>query len=81
MVLEGVSVIMQVNEGADALVEDFIIPIPSLLSANSPGTVYVSFTRVNPTGRVESNRITTQRKALQESNRDDDKIEQIGSCE
>ncbi|KAE9409206.1 coatomer subunit gamma [Gymnopus androsaceus JB14] len=49
VVLEGVSVIMQVNEGADALVEDFIIPIPSLLSANSPGTVYVSFTRANPT--------------------------------
>jgi coatomer protein complex subunit gamma len=30
-----------------ALVEDFIIPIPSL-SANSSGTVYVSFTRSSP---------------------------------
>lgn len=30
-----------------ALVEDFIIPIPSL-AANSSGTVYVSFTRESP---------------------------------
>lgn len=30
-----------------AVVEDFIIPIPSL-GANSSGTVYVSFTRENP---------------------------------
>lgn len=30
------------------LVEDFIIPLPSLAAANSPGIVYVSFTRANP---------------------------------
>lgn len=30
------------------LVEDFIIPLSSLSSRNSPGVVYVSFTRENP---------------------------------
>ena len=30
------------------LVEDFIIPLPALTAANSPGIVYVSFTRENP---------------------------------
>lgn len=34
---------------ADAgLTEDFIIPYPSLSTANSPGIIYVSFTRENP---------------------------------
>lgn len=31
------------------LTEDFIIPVPSVTSANSPGIVYVSFTRADPT--------------------------------
>ncbi|KAL8292151.1 hypothetical protein RQP46_001617 [Phenoliferia psychrophenolica] len=44
--LEQVSVLMTPSPEA-ALVEDFIIPIPSL-GANSSGTVYVSFTRENP---------------------------------
>ena len=30
------------------LVEDFIIPLPALTAANSPGIVYVSFTREDP---------------------------------
>lgn len=47
-VLEGVTVIMQPTEEVASLVEDFIIPIPSLSPNNSPGTVYVSFTRTNP---------------------------------
>ncbi|KAJ3895815.1 coatomer subunit gamma [Lentinula edodes] len=47
-VLEGVTIIMQPSEETDSLVEDFIIPIPSLSPANSPGTVYVSFTRTSP---------------------------------
>ncbi|KAJ4485654.1 adaptin N terminal region-domain-containing protein [Lentinula aciculospora] len=47
-VLEGVTIIMQPSEETESLVEDFIIPIPSLSPANSPGTVYVSFTRVTP---------------------------------
>ncbi|KAF9075003.1 coatomer subunit gamma [Rhodocollybia butyracea] len=46
-VLEGVTVIMQPSEETEALVEDFIIPVPSLSPA-SPGTVYVSFTRTSP---------------------------------
>lgn len=46
-VLEQVSVIMQPSEGS-GLTEDFIIPLPSLTSANSPGVVYVSFTRDDP---------------------------------
>jgi len=45
-VLEQVSVLMQAPEEA-GLVEDFIIPIPSL-SASAPGVVYVSFTREDP---------------------------------
>ncbi|KAJ3789993.1 coatomer subunit gamma [Lentinula aff. detonsa] len=47
-VLEGVTIIMQPSEETESLVEDFIIPIPSLSSASSPGTVYVSFTRTSP---------------------------------
>ncbi|KAF5392451.1 hypothetical protein D9757_002281 [Collybiopsis confluens] len=47
-VLEGVTVIMQPSEDTESLVEDFIIPIPSLSSASSPGIVYSSFTRTNP---------------------------------
>ncbi|KAF8482068.1 adaptin N terminal region-domain-containing protein [Russula ochroleuca] len=46
-ILEQVSVIMQppVDSG---LTEDFIIPVPALSPANSPGVVYVSFTREAP---------------------------------
>ena len=46
-ILEQVSVVMQppVDSG---LTEDFIIPVPALSSANSPGVVYVSFTREAP---------------------------------
>ncbi|KAI9454836.1 coatomer subunit gamma [Russula earlei] len=46
-ILEQVSVIMQppVDSG---LTEDFIIPVPVLSSASSPGIVYVSFTRESP---------------------------------
>ncbi|ORY66956.1 coatomer subunit gamma [Leucosporidium creatinivorum] len=44
--LEQVSVLMSPSPET-ALVEDFIIPIPSL-AANSSGTVYVSFTRESP---------------------------------
>ena len=46
-VLEQVSVIMQPSADS-GLTEDFIIPIPSLSSSNSPGIVYVSFTREAP---------------------------------
>ncbi|CAA7264738.1 unnamed protein product [Cyclocybe aegerita] len=46
-VLEQVSVIMQPQSEDSGLVEDFIIPLPSL-AASSPGIVYVSFTRENP---------------------------------
>jgi len=46
-VLEQVSVIMQPPVDC-GLTEDFIIPIPTLSSANSPGVVYVSFTREAP---------------------------------
>lgn len=45
-ILEQVSVVMQPPEDS-GLTEDFIIPIPAL-SANSPGIVYVSFTRNAP---------------------------------
>jgi coatomer subunit gamma len=38
---------MQPSEDC-GLVEDFIIPIPSLASSTGPETVYVSFTRENP---------------------------------
>ncbi|KDQ14000.1 hypothetical protein BOTBODRAFT_175125 [Botryobasidium botryosum FD-172 SS1] len=47
-VLEQVSVIMQPSSDEVDLTEDFIIPIPSLSSANSPSVVYVSFTRNSP---------------------------------
>ena len=46
-ILEQVSVVMQPPEDSE-LTEDFIIPIPTLSSANSPGIVYVSFTRNAP---------------------------------
>ncbi|KAI0274945.1 coatomer subunit gamma [Gloeopeniophorella convolvens] len=46
-VLEQVSVIMQPSADS-GLTEDFIIPVPSLSPANSPGIVYVSFTRDAP---------------------------------
>ncbi|KAF8273029.1 coatomer subunit gamma [Lactarius quietus] len=46
-ILEQVSVVMQPEEDS-GLTEDFIIPTPSLSSANSPGIVYVSFTRDAP---------------------------------
>lgn len=39
---------MQPQAEDTGLVEDFIIPLPSLTSSNSPGIVYVSFTRENP---------------------------------
>ncbi|KAI0049285.1 coatomer subunit gamma [Auriscalpium vulgare] len=46
-VLEQVSVIMQPSADS-GLTEDFIIPIPTLSPATSPGIVYVSFTRDAP---------------------------------
>lgn len=46
-VLEQVSVIMQ-PQADSTLTEDFIIPIPALTPATSPGIVYVSFTRDIP---------------------------------
>ncbi|TEB38650.1 coatomer subunit gamma [Coprinellus micaceus] len=47
-VLEQVSVIMTPQDEEIGLTEDFIIPLPSLTSATSPGIVYVSFTRIDP---------------------------------
>ncbi|KAF9451392.1 coatomer subunit gamma [Macrolepiota fuliginosa MF-IS2] len=47
-VLEQVSVIMQPTSEDPGLTEDFIIPLPSLTSSNSPNIVYVSFTRNDP---------------------------------
>ena len=52
-VLEQVSVIMQ-PQADSALTEDFIIPIPTLTSATSPGIVYVSFTRDMPEEFVQA---------------------------
>lgn len=46
MVLEQVSVIMQPEDCS--MTEDFIIPLPTLTTATSPGIIYVSFTRDNP---------------------------------
>jgi coatomer protein complex subunit gamma len=46
-VLEQVSVIVQPSEDA-GLTEDFIIPVPAVTAATSPGIVYVSFTRDSP---------------------------------
>ncbi|KAF7302572.1 Coatomer subunit gamma [Mycena chlorophos] len=46
-VLEQVTVAMSSEEGS-GLTQDFILPIPSLTAANSPGIVYVSFTRDEP---------------------------------
>jgi coatomer protein complex subunit gamma len=46
--LEQVSVIMQPTSEDSGLVEDFIIPLPSLTSSSSPNIVYVSFTRTEP---------------------------------
>ncbi|TFK41902.1 adaptin N terminal region-domain-containing protein [Crucibulum laeve] len=47
-VLEQVSVIMQPQTEDYGLREDFIIPLPALTASNSPGIVYVSFTREDP---------------------------------
>lgn len=47
-VLEGVSVIMQPQAEDSGLTEDFIIVLPSLSAASSPGIVYASFTRESP---------------------------------
>ncbi|KAF7784185.1 hypothetical protein Agabi119p4_350 [Agaricus bisporus var. burnettii] len=47
-VLEQVSVIMQPTSEESGLIEDFIIPLTSLTSSNSPDIVYVSFTRTEP---------------------------------
>lgn len=46
-VLEEVSIIMQPGEDS-GLTEKFIIPLPSLSSATSPGIIYVSFARDTP---------------------------------
>jgi coatomer subunit gamma len=46
-VLENVAVILQPSEDS-GLTEDFVIPLPSLTSATSPGIIYVSFTRESP---------------------------------
>jgi len=46
-ILEQASVIMQPPDDS-GLTEDFIIPIPVLSSAGSPGVIYVSFTRDSP---------------------------------
>jgi len=46
-ILEQVSVIMQLPVDS-GLTENFIIPVPALSSAKSPGVVYVSFTREAP---------------------------------
>jgi coatomer protein complex subunit gamma len=46
-VLEQVSVIMTPSEDS-GLKEDFIIPLETLTSAQSPGIVYVSFSREQP---------------------------------
>ncbi|KAI6154021.1 coatomer subunit gamma [Pisolithus tinctorius] len=46
-VLEQVSVIMQPQADC-GLTEDFIIPVPALMTSTSPGIVYVSFSRDNP---------------------------------
>ena len=46
-VLDQVAVVMQPSAETN-LTEDFIIPLPSLSSATSPGIVYVSFTRDSP---------------------------------
>jgi coatomer protein complex subunit gamma len=47
-VLEQASVIMTPQSEESGLTEDFIIPLPSLTSASSPGIVYVSFSRDSP---------------------------------
>ena len=52
-VLEQVSVIMQ-PQADSSLTEDFIIPIPTLTSATSPGIVYVSFPRDTPEEFVQA---------------------------
>ena len=46
-ILEQVAVVMQLS-AETSLTENFIIPLPSLSSATSPGIVYVSFTRDSP---------------------------------
>ncbi|KAG6879445.1 hypothetical protein C0992_002576 [Termitomyces sp. T32_za158] len=47
-VLENVSVIMQDQIEEPTLTEDFIIPLPTLTSSNSPSIIYVSFTKNKP---------------------------------
>lgn len=47
-VLEQVSVIMSPQSDDSGLVEDFIMPVPSVSASTSPGIVYVSYTRENP---------------------------------
>jgi coatomer protein complex subunit gamma len=47
-VLEQVSVSMQPQTEESGLREDFIIILPSLTAASSPGIVYASFTRESP---------------------------------
>jgi len=47
-VLEQVSVMMQPQSEESGLTEDFIIPLPSLSAATSPGIIYVSYTREEP---------------------------------
>ncbi|KAG5340755.1 hypothetical protein C0989_000419 [Termitomyces sp. Mn162] len=47
-VLENVSVIMQDQIEEPTLTEDFIIPLPTLTSSNSPSIIYVSFSKNEP---------------------------------
>ncbi|KAF8518350.1 coatomer subunit gamma [Hysterangium stoloniferum] len=47
-VLEQVSVILQPTSEVSGLTENFIIPIPQLTSAQSPGIFYASFSRDEP---------------------------------
>lgn len=46
--LEQVAVMMQPSDDDAGLTEDFIMPIATVTVANSPGTVYASFTRDVP---------------------------------
>lgn len=52
-VLEEVSVLMSSEE--EELVEDFIIPVPSLTANGGAGPVYVSFTRADATSYASAN--------------------------
>lgn len=53
-VLEEVSVLMALGEEGE-LVEDFIIPVPSLTANGGAGQVYVSFTRTDPASYASAN--------------------------